>query len=133
MGSRVRITIKTSPCYRSIVGVATKTRHELTLLSAAWLACAATVFGWAISVHAQAGFPTRPVRMVNPYTPGGSVDLVDRAVAAGLSEIWGQIVTMDNRPGAATLIGTEVVVRAEPDGYTVLCTSSTIAIVSSTE
>ena len=69
--------------------------------------------------------------MVNPYTPGGSVDLVGRAVAAGLSEIWGQQVIMDNRPGAGTLIGTEVVVRAEPDGYTVLCTSSTIAILSS--
>ena len=106
-----------------LVGVATKTRHELTLLTAAWLACAATLFGWAISAQGQAGFPTRPVRMVNPYTPGGSVDLVGRAVAAGLSEIWGQQVIMDNRPGAGTLIGTEVVVRAEPDGYTVLCTS----------
>src|SRR5215212_2866031 len=102
-----------------------RSRHRSPLLAAVSLVCAATI------AHAQAGFPTRPVRMVNPYTPGGSVDLVGRAVAAGLSEIWGQQVIMDNRPGAGTLIGTEVVVRAEPDGYTVLCTSSTIAILSS--
>ena len=95
------------------------------------LACAATLSGWEMSAHAQSDFPNRPVRMVNPYTPGGSVDLVGRALAAGLSEIWGQQVIMDNRPGAGTLIGTEVVVRAEPDGYTVLCTSSAIAILSS--
>lgn len=69
--------------------------------------------------------------MINPYTPGGSVDLVGRSLAAGLSESWGHQVIVDNRPGAGTLIGTEIVVRAEPDGYTVLCTSSTIAIVSS--
>jgi tripartite-type tricarboxylate transporter receptor subunit TctC len=69
--------------------------------------------------------------MVNPYTPGGSVDLVGRALVTGLSEIWGQQVIMDNRPGAGTMIGTEIVVRADPDGYTMLCTSSTVAILSS--
>ena len=69
--------------------------------------------------------------MVNPYTPGGSVDLVGRALAAGLSEMWGYQVIVDNRPGAGTQIGTELVVRAEPDGYTMLVTSSTIAILSS--
>lgn len=76
-------------------------------------------------------FPIRPVRMINPYTPGGSVDLVARALAAGLAEIWGQQVIVDNRPGAGTQIGTEIVVRAEPDGYTMLCTSSAIAIIPS--
>jgi tripartite-type tricarboxylate transporter receptor subunit TctC len=66
--------------------------------------------------------------MVNPYTPGGSVDIVSRALAAGLTEIWGQQVIVDNRPGAGTVIGTEIVARADPDGYTMLCTSSAIAI-----
>jgi tripartite-type tricarboxylate transporter receptor subunit TctC len=114
-----------------MIGAAMKARYQMTPVAAACFACAATVFGWAIGAHAQAEFPNRPVRMVNPYTPGGSVDLVGRALAAGLSEIWGHQVIMDNRPGAGTLIGTELVVRAEPDGYTVLCTSSTIAILSS--
>ena len=78
-----------------------------------------------------ARFPDSPVRMVNPYTPGGSVDLVGRALATGLTEIWGEQVIVDNRPGAGTQIGTEIVVKAEPDGYTMLCTSSAIAIIQS--
>ncbi|MCC6531668.1 MAG: tripartite tricarboxylate transporter substrate binding protein [Burkholderiales bacterium] len=94
-------------------------------------AVAVTLCVLSVPAHSQAGFPTRPVRMVNPYTPGGSVDLVGRAVALGLSELWNYQVIVDNRPGAGTQIGTEIVVRAEPDGYTMLCTSSTIAILSS--
>jgi tripartite-type tricarboxylate transporter receptor subunit TctC len=108
-----------------------KAGYELRRLATAYAACAATMFGWGIGVQAQPDFPNRSVRMVNPYTPGGSVDLVGRALAAGLSEIWGHQVIVDNRPGAGTMIGTEIVVRAEPDGYTMLCTSSTIAILSS--
>ena len=94
----------------------------------------ATMLAWNTGVQAQRDgrdFPTRPVRMINPYTPGGSVDLVARALAAGLGEIWSQQVIVDNRPGAGTQIGTDIVVRAEPDGYTMLCTSSAIAIIPS--
>jgi tripartite-type tricarboxylate transporter receptor subunit TctC len=100
------------------------------LLSVLLSACAATTLAWTTSGQASE-FPTRPVRMINPYTPGGSVDLVGRAVAAGLTDIWRQQVLVDNRPGAGTQIGTEAVVRAEPDGYTVLVTSATISILSS--
>ena len=95
---------------------------------AAW---AGAISGWSIDAFAQRDFPTRSVRMVNPYTPGGSVDLVGRVVAGGLSESWKEQVIVDNRPGAGTMIGTEIVVRAEPDGYTMLCTSSAIAIIRS--
>ncbi len=98
-----------------------------------WFAVGATL-GWSVDALAQRDireFPTRPVRMINPYTPGGSVDLVARALAGGLSELWSQQVIVDNRPGAGTQIGTEIVVRAEPDGYTMLCTSSAIAIIPS--
>ena len=101
------------------------------LLAMALAGSAALLLAWGIDARAQSDFPNRPVRMVNPYTPGGSVDLVGRAVAAGLSEIWGQQVIVDNRPGAGTQIGTEIVVRAEPDGYTMLCNSSAIAIMPS--
>jgi tripartite-type tricarboxylate transporter receptor subunit TctC len=92
------------------------------------LASAAAALPVAPSAQAQSVFPSRPVRLVNPYSPGGSVDLVGRAVAQGLTEIWGQQVIVDNRPGAGTQIGTEVVVRAEPNGYTMLVNSSAIAI-----
>jgi len=91
---------------------------------------AVALLGMASPLAAQE-FPSRPVRLVNPYTPGGSVDLVGRALAIGLSEIWGQQVIIDNRPGAGTQIGTEIVVRADPDGYTALINSSAIAILTS--
>src|SRR5262245_61264718 len=102
------------------------------LAGSACVACACAMLVWSAQSVAQRDFPTRPVRMVNPYTPGGSVDLVGRALATGLAEIWGEQVIVDNRPGAGTQIGTEIVVKAEPDGYTMLCTSSAIAILSST-
>ena len=106
--------------------------HQAGRLSALGAACAVAILGWsASSAQAQSDFPTRPVRMINPYTPGGSVDLVGRKLAAGLTQIWGQQVLVDNRPGAGTQIGSEAVVRAEPDGYTVLVTSAAISILQS--
>ena len=95
------------------------------------LAAVALASSSGLAQAAQADFPARPVRLVNPYTPGGSVDLVGRALAAGLAEIWGHQVIVDNRPGAGTTIGTEIVVRAEPDGYTMLINSAAIAIMPS--
>ena len=97
----------------------------------AFAVAAATMAASAFAAAAQGEFPTRPARLVNPYAPGGSVDLVGRAVASGLSEIWGHQVIVDNRPGAGTTIGTEIVARAQPDGYTMLCNSSSIAIMPS--
>ena len=79
-------------------------------------------------VTAAESYPTRPIRLVNPYTPGGSVDFFCRTVAQKVSDTLGQRIIVDNRPGAGTNIGTEIVVRAQPDGYTLLCNSSAIAI-----
>lgn len=94
------------------------------------VAATLTLSAWATApaVQAQADFPNRPVRLVNPYAPGGSVDLVSRSVAMGVTEIWKQQVIVDNRPGAGTTIGTDIVARSDPDGYTMLCNSSAIAI-----
>src|SRR5688572_31069619 len=118
-------------CHKGHAGMAAGTLMRDAKLTAIAVAAVATMLGSIADTKAQSEFPNRPVRMINPYTPGGSVDLVGRAVAAGLSEIWGHQVIIDNRPGAGTQIGTELVVRAEPDGYTMLCTSSTIAILTS--
>jgi tripartite-type tricarboxylate transporter receptor subunit TctC len=74
------------------------------------------------------GYPTKAIRMVNPFTPGGSVDIVARAVSQRFNEAWHQPVIVDNRPGAGTTIGTALVVRAMPDGYTLLTTTGTIAV-----
>src|SRR5678809_844035 len=80
----------------------------------------------AASAFAQ--YPTKAIRLVSPFPPGGSVDVVGRLVAAKLSETLGQQVVVENRSGASGVIGTEVVMNAPPDGYTLLI--NTIPFVS---
>lgn len=82
--------------------------------------------------HADASYPAKAVRMVVPFAAGGSTSVIARLVAQKLSEIWHQPVVVENRPGGATVVGTEAVFRSAPDGYTVLAGSSSIAINAST-
>ena len=77
---------------------------------------------------AQARFPTKPIRMINPFPPGGPVDVVGRPVLEKLRVALGQPVLMDYRPGGGTIIGSELMVRAEPDGHTLLFTAAQHAI-----
>src|SRR5438477_4504518 len=78
-------------------------------------------------VWAQA-YPTRPVRIIVGYPPGGGVDIVARLIAQWLSEHLGQQFIIENRPGANGNIGTEAVVRARADGYTLLVTNASSTI-----
>ena len=73
-----------------------------------------------MAAHAQDPYPTRPVRMIVGFAPGGGTDLTARPVAQKMSELLGQQVIVENRPGAAGNIATEQVARAAPDGYTIL-------------
>jgi len=77
---------------------------------------------------AQSSYPDRPIRIVVPNAPGGTVDMLARLVAQGLSERLGRQVVADNRPGAGTIIGSEIVAKAPPDGYTLLMSVSTLAV-----
>jgi tripartite-type tricarboxylate transporter receptor subunit TctC len=65
-------------------------------------------------------FPNKPIRWVVPYAPGGATDLIARVISQKIIETLGQTVIVDNRPGAGSAIGTELVARAQPDGYTIL-------------
>jgi tripartite-type tricarboxylate transporter receptor subunit TctC len=69
-------------------------------------------------------YPNKPVRLIISFTPGSSIDIVGRAVAAKLQEMWGQPVVAENRPGAGGTVGSEFVLRSDPDGYTLLANSS---------
>ena len=72
--------------------------------------------------HGQAAvpFPTKSVRLVVPFPPGGPLDATGRAIAQKLTEAWGQSVVVDNRPGAGGNIGADLVAKSPPDGYTVV-------------
>ena len=86
------------------------------------------LFGFFLALFASAAlaqsYPTKPVRLVVAFTPGSSTDIIGRAVAAKLQEMWGQPVVVENRAGAGGTVGSEFVLRADPDGYTLLANSS---------
>jgi len=77
------------------------------------------------AAHAQSDYPSKPVRIIVPVAPGGNVDIVARTVAAELQKTIGQPFVVENRPSAASIVGTQLVQKAAPDGYTLLAHSST--------
>jgi tripartite-type tricarboxylate transporter receptor subunit TctC len=88
------------------------------LTAAALLACAAVP-------HAQGQkYPTKPIRLIAPFAPGGGTDILSRVLSIPVGESLGQPVVVDNRPGAGGSVGAEITARAEPDGYTLIMVSS---------
>ena len=85
---------------------------------------ATLMVGSAAHSGAQSNYPTRPIRIISPYAPGGGNTIMARLVAHKLTEAWGQQVIVDNRPGGNTIIGTELTARATPDGYTFMLAGS---------
>ncbi len=81
-----------------------------------------------LGARAAEPFPSRTIRIVVPFTPGGGTDVVGRALIIGMQKLLGQALIIDNKPGAGTLIGTDIVAKAPADGYTLLMTTSAIAI-----
>ena len=96
------------------------------VLAAACLVLAGTGFGTVLA--AAQNYPTRPVRLIIPFPPGGSNDVVGRLIAIKLGDRLGKQVVVDNRSGAGGVIGTEAVAKAPPDGYTLLVVSLAHAV-----
>jgi tripartite-type tricarboxylate transporter receptor subunit TctC len=86
------------------------------------------LIGFAVSPLGAEPYPNKPIRFILPYPPGGAVDTIGRIIAQKLSERLGQPVVTENKPGAGSTIGTEIAVRAKPDGYTIVIGSASITI-----
>src|SRR5258707_15680057 len=79
--------------------------------------------------HTASAYPSKPIRLISPFTPGGGASIVARLLSEPLTEAWKESVVVDNRGGAAGTIGTEMAARSAPDGYTLgMATASTIVI-----
>jgi len=91
------------------------------------LAAGAAVLPAMTRIARAQAYPSRPVRIIVPFAPAGNIDLIARLIGQWLSERLGQSFVIENRPGAGTNVATEAVVRAPPDGYTLLQASSASA------
>ena len=81
----------------------------------------------ATGIASAQTYPVKPMRLIVPFAPGGSTDILARMVAQKLTEAWGQQVIVENRPGGGSVIGTDLVAKSAPDGYTLLMTSTSTA------
>jgi len=105
-----------------------RTRFTVRILHASALAiCSAVLMLNACLIHAQS-YPARPIRMIVPQSAGGSTDLVARTIANELDDALKQPVVVDNRPGAGSINGTDIVAKATPDGYTLLAIAASFTI-----
>ena len=93
------------------------TRRALTAAAAGLVLAAAMA---PLQASAQGAYPSRPVTMIVPYPAGGANDAVARLIGLKMADMLGQPVIIDNKPGAGTTIGTAIVARAAPDGYTIV-------------
>jgi tripartite-type tricarboxylate transporter receptor subunit TctC len=100
-------------------------RRRVFRLAGAALAAAA--FAGASGASYAETFPSKPIRLVVPYPPGGPSDITARTVAAGLTDVLGQPVVVENRPGAGAVVGSQVVLNSQPDGHTLLMASNVTA------
>lgn len=94
---------------------------------AAALLAALPFASWAQS---PAAYPTRPVKLINPFPPGSPVDAVARPLAQKLQEAWGQAVVVENKAGAGGTLGADLAAQAQPDGYTLLVTSASTHVIA---
>ena len=88
------------------------------------------LMGLAGSIAAQQTYPNKPIRFIVPYPPGGTTTPLAHLIGQKLNESWGQPVIVDNRPGAATMVGTEALVKSAPDGYTIMLAGGSFTLIT---
>ena len=98
------------------------------MLRGKFLATTLLAIGLGLAPAAAQTYPTKPIKMIVPYTPGSPVDVLARVVTQQLSARLGQPIIIDNRPGAGTTIGTKVAADSPPDGYTLLIAATSFII-----
>jgi tripartite-type tricarboxylate transporter receptor subunit TctC len=91
-------------------------------------ACVSLACAKATAAESHAAYPSKPVRIIIPFSPGGGADNLARTLQPALSSALGQPLVLDNRPGASSIIGTELAVRAAPDGYTIVLITTTFTV-----
>ena len=112
---------------RSNDSMSTTTRRWPGRRGALLIACTMLPLGGA-SAAATLEFPTRPMRIIVPFAPGGPTDVAARVIGPKMTEAWGQPVIIDNRSGAGGNLGMALAAKAPPDGHTVLFTSSSVVV-----
>jgi tripartite-type tricarboxylate transporter receptor subunit TctC len=109
--------------------IPTSTHSKLGARIVIVITVASMLAGAVTTANAQQNYPVKALRFISPYPAGGTTDIMARLVGPKLTEAWGQPVIVDNRPGGNTVIGTEAMVKAAPDGYTLLSILSSHVIV----
>jgi len=94
------------------------------------LAALAALSGACVALAQTGPYPNRPIRFIVPYPPGGSTDIIARAVGGKMAEAMNQQIVVDNRGGANTIVGTELAARSQPDGYTILLATATSLVIN---
>ncbi len=102
--------------------------HKYMFLNVLLCFIAASALLYSALAQAQTHYPAKPLRLIVPFVPGGSTTIVARLIGQKLTDAWGQQVVVDNRGGGNTIIGSDAMVKAAPDGYTILHVTSTHVI-----
>jgi tripartite-type tricarboxylate transporter receptor subunit TctC len=100
----------------------------MTRIASLIVICAVAAMMGSPFAHAEEPYPSKPIKLVVPFTPGTGIDILARTLGQKIGDDWKAGVVIDNRPGASGNIGTEAVAKAAPDGYTLLTTASTIVL-----
>lgn len=118
-----------NPAFAPLPGGPAEKSRRGRLNGRGWIAVVASTLATAGAAAAEPvpGYPSRPIRLVVPFTPG-VLDALGRSIGQKITDKYGQQIVTDNRPGAGTIVGSEIVARARPDGYTFLMITTTFAI-----